>query len=467
MQEQETIDFFKKCHQLIKDPLTNPCLKRKAVSEILIFLSNSPILMALPFFLDSGLIPDLFKLKGYEQDHQILEILFLLIQQASKEPLKHLLEKTDIINFLCSYTPHHKPKILSKVAVILSRFSGVSFKVSEALLNSGFFEIIYNGLYKQNDQRIMTSLSYFLYKTSLFVSEGNIVHFKLCLTYVHYLLLNAEGVVLANAYEILINVIQVRNADSVKAIGGFEKALVLSLERWNKLDIISKDGVGGDEESLLNSFLKAFALFVKFYDEEFLKFAIRRVPFENFLMLLQNGSSRLCKNTMRLLEEIFNKSLSENILENFLHMKTLLRWLETVFEADRKEKFCFALSLLHNIIKRNPLKFGLRINQHSKCLKILSGVYESMISKTNRLVILEIFSSFLYEMSRYKGDFKKDLQKYWDNVSEFVLLLKKSLKVMREDCEEIEYHEKINESLRDLEKRAEENVQMEMEKLKI
>ena len=110
----------------------SPDSKPHIVSQILDFLSNNLIINPTVDFIDSNILPELFVLKGCENDHELIDLIYLLVNSASKSSLKLLIEK-NAIPFVCSFIPHRKNKIMAKIAFILGTFAGISLNVREEI----------------------------------------------------------------------------------------------------------------------------------------------------------------------------------------------------------------------------------------------------------------------------------------------------------------------------------------------
>ena len=432
MQDTELPDFLRKTHSLFKDQTLPLHLKSKAIQEILSYLSNNIILNPIPFFLEGGLLIDIFNLKGYERDYELLELLSILIKAASKSAMKSLLE-IGALEFLFSYIPHRKSRVLAEVAFLLGKFAGLSINAREAILKSCNFLLILQLLCKENDPNILLNVSYFIYRCSFDLSSSSqIQNFTSCLKYVRFLMISQNGVILANIYETISNLIEFDIGVFSREAFGFEKDFLISFDKWSDYNY---NTMLTNEENLFVSFIKPFIGFVKSYDEVFITIAIKRFIIEKICMILLDDGSKLQKFAITLFEEIYKKINSEEILGYLINIKGLMKWIEENLLQDRREKFNLCLLIITSSLIKNPIKFGHKLNNETRCLKILAGCYESLAFKEKRMKVLGLFNIYLRALLSNKNDNDKN---YGENQRELMKELGKIKGDLRDDEDEVE-----------------------------
>jgi len=437
MQVSEFSIFLLKIHTNIKDPslpLPSKCLQ---VSEILSFLLNNLVLNPIPSFTETGLLPDLFKLKGYDRDYELIDLIFHLIASASRSGMKSLLE-IDILNFIFSFIPHRKSKVMGKVAFILGKLAGVSLKVREEILQSGNVGLLINLLAKENNPKIVLNLSYLIYKCSYDLCSGFLNLFVPCFEFVRLLMISQEGgVVLGNCYETIHNIAQCReNEKFIRRFPGIENDLLISFGKWSggSLHITN---ILPNEENLVVCFLKLMVDFVRIYDDEFIKLGISRYVFDRLVILLIDDGSSVQKYMITLFQEIYSKDLSIDECFFFIQMKGMLKWMEKALQNDRKDKFSLCLDILHQSIFLCGVKLGLKISSQSKVFRILAECYELLVSKERRLQILGILHIYVNSLLKI-GNKKENNQIFNEPNRELMLDLNRICKIFRDEVEETE-----------------------------
>ena len=420
--------------------LTNlsPDSKPHLVSQILDFLSNNLIINPIADFIDSNILPELFALKGCETDHEIIDLIYLLLNSASKSSLKLLIEK-NTIPFVCSFIPHRKNKIMAKIAFILGTFAGVSVNIREEILKSGVVGLLIRILEKHNNLNCALAVSFLVYKCSFGVNAGVLSCFGPCLQFAREGIKRGEGVLLANCYETFHNVAQEKaNHLFIKSFVGIETEFLSSFGRWS--GSLRENNFLSNEENLLVCFLHLLTDFVQIFDEQTLiKSGMAKAVFERLFSYLFADGTVPQKLLLTLFYEIYQKELPFDYYVFFIQIKGMLKWIEKTLLNDRKEKFCLCLNILQKTFGFCGAKINSKINKHSKILKSLVTVYENLVSIEKRIQILNIFHGFVVSIN-------KEIQNgniFTAENNEFYFEINRICRIFREDAEEAEILRKL------------------------
>ena len=380
--------YIQSTHLLLKDPQLPMPLRSKTIQELMTYLSTVMILNPISYFIENGFLSDLYKLKGYEKDYEILEILCILITSANKPALKSLLD-INTLEFLCSYIPHRKTIVLSKVASLFGKLAGVSNKVRDYIIDSGNFNLIISLLFKENDSKIILSVSYLIYKCSFNISKSeHLENFQGIFQYIRLLMLTQNGIILINVYETINNVFFQKSLDFITGVKGFQKEFLDSFE-----------GFQGNNTEYMKSFINLLIEFIRNYDEKFIKLAIDSCVIEKIAVIMMEQGNGLQKYAISLFFEIYEKDYSEEVLGYLVKIQGMLKFIETALEEDRKERFNLSILIIQSSITINPLKFGIFLNKNSCCLKNLADCYENLVFQEKRIKVLWIFAIFLKELT--------------------------------------------------------------------